>query len=131
VHAASGISVTRYSPTASPPTCPRAPLNAPRRLYFKTLSWLRLLFIWLTLGAVPFLVVITNSKFTSAALGGRTQTELENGKSPEVVWQAPESGVRTYRSVSSSEQCRLYLGRSHHQQQQAGICTALSPRLAG
>ena len=40
-------------------------------LYVKSLAWLRLLFAWMALGAVPFLVLVTRSKFTSPELGAR------------------------------------------------------------
>jgi hypothetical protein len=89
----------------------------PSRLYFKTLGWLRLLFLWLALGTVPFLVVITSSKFTSPALAASSNTSTQQGPSyssgsgaaEAASWDAPETGVMVYPQVNGSQQMRTIL----------------------
>jgi hypothetical protein len=75
----------------------------PQRLYFKSLSWLRILFVWLALGSVPFIVIITSSKFTSPALAirdGMAPAAGTSGAAAPADWDAPETGVKKYNSVS-------------------------------
>jgi hypothetical protein len=75
------------------PIVPPYPVLRAFRLYFKSLSWLRLLFVWLALGSVPFLVVINSSKFTSPTLS-------IHGNDTAAAWDAPEAGVKVYTNVS-------------------------------
>ncbi|KAI8468596.1 MAG: hypothetical protein J3K34DRAFT_477538 [Monoraphidium minutum] len=74
-------------------------------LYFKTLGWLRLLFLWLALGAAPFLVLISSAKFTSPALaappagsGAAAGGPALGGEAQE--WDSPYMGARVYPRVS-------------------------------
>ncbi|GBF87433.1 dynein heavy chain axonemal protein [Raphidocelis subcapitata] len=74
-------------------------------LYFKSLSWLRILFVWLALGSVPFIVIITSSKFTSPALAirdGMAPAAGASGAAAPADWDAPETGVKKYNSLTLS-----------------------------
>lgn len=85
-----------------PHACVRATATA--RLYFKSLSWLRLLFLWLAVGTVPFLLLINTSKFTSPVLagGGKAAGSGVGGGLTVQDWDAAETGVQVYSTVSSS-----------------------------
>jgi hypothetical protein len=78
-------------PPCSPSTR-RLCLHPSHRLYFKSLAWLRLLFLSLTLGSLPFLVLIRASKFTSPELAARAGAA-------NASWAAPETGVTVYPNV--------------------------------
>lgn len=113
----------------------------PRSLYFKTLGWLRLLFIWLAIGSIPFLLLIMNSKFTRPELAGHLSPrdaaaaaggDLSGGNyaagsaarsgggsgvysaplAPGADWDAPDAGVKAYPSVRRLLRCMcLTVGR--------------------
>lgn len=59
-----------------------------------------MLFIWLAVGTIPFLVLITSSKFTSAALAvNQTNGQGTGAAGQSVSWDAPETGVKIYPQV--------------------------------
>jgi hypothetical protein len=89
------------SPARDPPLA----AQTPRSLYFKTLAWLRILFLWLALGSVPFLVLVTSSKFTSPALavrGGAFVQPAAYASAGVPDWGDANAGVRVYGKVGGA-----------------------------